>query len=255
MHIFRKVTLAVAAVVLAAAPVLGHWDPTDPAKWVQLPDPNGWDVKATMPKILADDFLCTRSLAITDIHFWGSWQQDQIGQISGVWLGIYSDDPVGPGGGDPGNIYSKPDQLAWSWETDDFSIRPVDPPSSQGWYDPNTGLYMKPDHQQYFQYNVLIPKDQAFVQRGTTADPVVYWLSIQVQTASGEWGWKTSAMLWNDDAVWADWSPGMPAPSGWQELRDPLTGDSLDLAFVITPEPASLLLLALGGCALLRRRR
>ena len=56
-----------------------------------------------------------------------------------------------------------------------------------------------------------------------------------------------------DDAVWAD----DPASSitGWQELIDPQTGESLDLAFVITPEPATLAILFPGGLTLLLRRK
>ena len=40
----------------------------------------------------------------------------------------------------------------------------------------------------------------------------------------------------------------------WRELIDPRTGISLDMAFVITPEPATLALLTLGAIAVLRRR-
>jgi len=57
-----------------------------------------------------------------------------------------------------------------------------------------------------------------------------------------------------DDAVWY----GLDTER-WIELRDPITGESLDMAFVITPEPATLALLALGGLGVLgrvvRRRR
>ena len=55
-------------------------------KWEQLPDlsPTGMDVDATWhpetpeppPLILADDFLCTETGFITDIHIWGSWIND-----------------------------------------------------------------------------------------------------------------------------------------------------------------------------------
>ena len=41
-------------------------------------------------------------------------------------------------------------------------------------------------------------------------------------------------------------SPPVGAALPWAELRDPFTGESLDLSFVITPEPASLALMALG---------
>jgi hypothetical protein len=45
----------------------------------QLPDPGGWDVNATgnvsLPNsiMLADDFRCTETGYIDDMHFWGSW--------------------------------------------------------------------------------------------------------------------------------------------------------------------------------------
>ena len=76
-------------------------------------------------------------------------------------------------------------------------------------------------------------------------------MTVDVGNAA-EWGWKTSQNHWNDDAVW----PSVSALQvTWHELRDPITQESLDLAFVITAEPATLGLLLLGGLALLRRRR
>ena len=57
------------------------------------------------------------------------------------------------------------------------------------------------------------------------------------------------------------WYYGAYTHEGWDmpdyiELRDPQDqAISLDMAFVITPEPATLGLLLLGGLALLRRRR
>ena len=59
-------------------------------------------------------------------------------------------------------------------------------------------------------------------------------------------------LRWNDDAAYLVVSdPGL----GWRELRYPLGHEyeleTLDLAFVITPEPATLGVLLLGGLALL----
>ena len=64
-------------------------------------------------------------------------------------------------------------------------------------------------------------------------------------------GWKTSLDHWNDDAVF------MGSDGLWHEFRDPVTGVSLDMAFVITPEPGTLVLLAAAGIGLLlfARRR
>ena len=54
---------------------------------------------------------------------------------------------------------------------------------------------------------------------------------------------------WNLVATneFSDWTPA--------ELVDPITQVSLDMAFVITPEPATLSWLVLGGLLVTRRRR
>ena len=87
-----------------------------------------------------------------------------------------------------------------------------------------------------------------------------YWLEIHIipnVVASGEpplFGWKTSLDHWNDDAVfetdvadiWAElWDPR-------PEIQPPV---SLDMAFVITPEPATLAVLLIGAALSLARRR
>lgn len=249
-EIVRKLILINLCVLLLAGTALADWDEGDGHKmhYPQLPDPTGWDVMSTEPKILADDFLCTWGGPITDIHFWGSWQNDAIGDISNIHLSIHDDipDPDGPGSG-----YSMPGTLLWSRDVDGSSIgiREVTPESPQGWYNPNSGGYIQPDHNRYFQYNIFIPEQEAFIQEEGT----IYWLDISVTPAVGGlwtlWGWKTSLNHWNDDAVWSD------DGQTWFELRDPITNESLDMAFVITPEPTTIVLLGLGGLVLCRRRR
>lgn len=237
-----------AVVALAATPVLGDWFPADGHKmhWPQLPDPLGWDVNATFPKVLADDWQCSGTGPVQDIHFWGSWKGDVVGQITSFHLSIHADIPAG--GGVP---YSRPGQELWSFETTSFVTRPIDPPSMEGWFDPNTGVVLPNDHTHYFQYNVMnIP--MPYIQTAGT----IYWLDISAHVAPGpaqaQWGWKSTpaSLQFNDDAVWGDF----PAPA-WVDLHNPLAPtQSLDLAFVITPEPASLALLALGAMMLRRRR-
>lgn len=56
---------------------------TSVGKWEQLPDEDGWDVMA-MDRCLADDWACTRSGEVTDIHFWGSWH----GGIEDTFYGL-----------------------------------------------------------------------------------------------------------------------------------------------------------------------
>jgi hypothetical protein len=193
----------------------------------QLPDPTGWDVLATRPLVLADDFLCTWSGPLTHVRFWGSWQDDQVGQIQTLRLSIHADIPAeeSPTG------YSMPGVLLWSWE------EPPGPPGNepvswQGWFDPAAGMVDPNNHQLWFQYDIEIPEQIAFVQE----EGNVYWLDIQVTTEGGIWGWKTSQDHWNDDAVWGMWVPGQdPNVIQWRELIDPLTGESLDLSFMIGP--------------------
>jgi hypothetical protein len=222
----------------------------------QLPDLTGWDVRAMTPTMLADDWLCTASGPVLDIHFWGSWKQGLTGQITSFTINIYSDDPVGPGGSDPVNTYSKPDLRLWEFDFDDFGVVPVDPPSMQGWYDPSIGQWNHPDHQNFFQYNIVDIQNPFPQVAGE-----IYWLGISANVLGGQWGWKTAdvnqypapftGQHFMDDAVWGDPLTGI----GWQELVDPRFGNSLDLAFVITPEPMTCVFLAAGGLILLRRRR
>ena len=228
---------------LLAAPVLADWNPGDPYKmhFPQLPDPTGWDVNATYPKVLADDWQCSETGWVKDIHFWGSWEHGITGQIQAFMLSIHSDVPAGP------TSFSHPGPALWEHEITNPVVRPIDPTTQQGWYDPNTGTWRHPDHSNYFQYNIILPPDLWFWQDVNT----IYWLDISAIVANPtatRWGWKTSLDHWNDDAVWGDY----PAPQ-WSELTDPQTGTSLDMAFVITPEPATLGLLGLSLLALRRR--
>jgi hypothetical protein len=256
------VAVSVLVLGLTALSARADWDPIyDPTgttiinhkmHFPQLPDPFGWDVNATFPKTLADDWLCTGSGPVTDIHFWGSWHQDQQVPIESIRLSIHSDVPADPT--NPDASYSHPGDLLWEqvFYPGEWLAR-VTGTGDQGWYDPNTGEFIRPDHLLTWQYNFLDIKDPFVQQRGT-----VYWLDVSVVLPAGVspvFGWKTSLDHWGDDAVWTD-VDASGAPVGlWNELRDPLTGESLDLAFVITPEPGTLLLLLAGGLAMIRRRR
>ena len=84
---------------------------------------------------------------------------------------------------------------------------------------------------QAWQYNFTIPAATAFVQQGTAANPMVYWLDVQAVVPGPEvFGWKTSdptlSPHFGDDAVYADttlplsmggalYGPA-PAPVFWQ---------------------------------------
>jgi uncharacterized repeat protein (TIGR01451 family) len=204
----------------------------------QLPNPEGWDVVATMgydmhPGIVtADDFMCTESGRITDIHLWGSWLYDMEMPIQGFFLSIHDNIPGPP--------YSMPGAELWSAHVTDFEVVP-EGQGMQGWYDPFAPWWEYPNHQLYFRYDITnIP--EPFCQDSGT----IYWLNVMADIGPPGymgfpfpepplWGWKTSLEHYEDDAVWAVWTPPV---YDWIPLEDPNTGMTLDLSFVITGEEA-----------------
>ncbi len=288
---------AVLAVLFTSAPASADWNPGDDFKmhWPQLPDltPEGMDVLAGLAvvpfpapqiKFLADDFLCTSTGPITDVHIWGSWLNDQFPPPpdQGTFvLGIYDDIPATAGG----LAHSRPGNLLWNmqFKPGEYIAREYATAPEQ-FYDPNLDQIIGTDTV-VWQYNFFIDEAAALIQDKDN----IYWLAVanidpnndgivntmDVQDALvgiNRFGWKTSQDHFNDDAVFIDNdfpfglpvhdifppqgapSPGLP----WQEMRYPIghlfEGQSIDLAFVITPEPATLALLALGTLAVLRRR-
>jgi hypothetical protein len=237
-----RVLATIAVLGLLVTPVLADWNPGDPHKmhFPQLPDPTGWDVEIfTIP--IADDWECSETGAVTDIHFWTSWAQDDIGQIGWLDVTIWDNDTSGP--------YSKPGDPLWSdtFYADDFSVISPYGTGDQGFYDPPPAPdFAEHDHFQYQQINIEDIQDP-FIQ--TVGE--IYWLSI-----SADWtgiqspvGWKTSQDFFMDVPVYWYYPD-----STWQLLLDPITQEPLSLAFVITPEPGSFGLMALAALALLRRR-
>src|SRR5262249_17743666 len=86
---------------------------TNGAKFVQHPKiPGGTNVNASQNLTLADDFLCTNSGPITDIHLWGSWLRDNIDPNVIFTLSIWSDVPKQTNGGTI--IPSHPGAVLWS---------------------------------------------------------------------------------------------------------------------------------------------
>ncbi len=243
------VSVALVGVLAMSLPALADWDVNDPAKmhYPQLPKMDGWDVRAGYYTFLADDWRCTETGPVNDIHLWVSWKGDldQWEQVGQIHTAIWSDDRSG--------LFSKPGTRLWhnDWNLSEAVIREWDT-GPQGWYDPSLSLLNPQDHQQVWQINLVDPKQEPpFIQQQGT----IYWLEVSfvnvIPTQDfATIGWKQSGSAhFEDDAVWR--TSELP----WAELRDPLTQESMDLAFVITPEPASLAMLALGAGALLAKRR
>ena len=261
-----KMALIGALCVLVVAGIgSADWDPPDGHKmhFPQTPKMvGGWDVKASYYRMLADDWQCSKSGLVTDIHVWVSYMDDLYFVPDKVHTAIWSDDPVGDSGivgEDPTNTYSKPLDQLWhkDWVPPEFSIRYWDE-GPQGWYDPQFDIVdpqppldpaLNPDHRNVYQINMFLDplQEEVFSQ----VEGTIYWLEFSVpEPIEGNIGWKQSDRPFQDDAVWRP-----EANENWEELYDPFTGESMDLAFVITPEPTTVGLMLFGLFALLRRKR
>jgi hypothetical protein len=217
------------------------WNPGDDHKmhYPQLPDEAGWDVNATQPVVLADDFMCMQDGPILDVHWWGSWKHGIEGEIISFVLSIHEDIPADP----PQVPYSRPGITLWEREVFGVPATPKDPPSMEGWYDPATGEVIWDDHQAYFQYDMCFdPEDpDLFFQDSGT----IYWLNISAIVADPQgtqWGWKSTQDHWNDDAVWAFWGE-----LNWIDLWEPT--QPLANPFFITIDPFGTFLGGGGGDA------
>jgi hypothetical protein len=185
--------------------------------WPQTPKEGGWDVAFYPPEgRLADDWLCTRTGEVDDIHFWVSWMHDMVEPIHGFAIRIWSNNPQGPLG------WSVPDVLLWERfvDTDDFTIIEMEP-DIQGWFGPVQGEVYPDDHILWFQVNVEDIQDPFYQYEGD-----IYWLEIDFADVLPFIGWKETDQNWNDDAVY------YMAPFWW-EIRDPFLMTSIDLAFML----------------------
>ena len=215
--------------------------PNNVTKFRQNFDPSmrGLDVLATwltnnMPAtLLADDFICTRTGPISDIHVWGSWLNDKVDQRPTFWVGIWDDVPRS------GNVHSHPGQLLW-WQQFNpgqyrASVQQTVP--IEQFLDPNLPPHLLGVDHQIWKYD-FFPQNP-FRQLGSPQLPKVYWLSVVAMTATGKtFGWKTTADHYNDFAVYAPAmltaGPAYPMPQApWQVITDH-QGRKRELAFMIT---------------------
>ncbi len=98
-----KLSLFLAVLLFCASGIaFGDWDEGDSHKmhYPQLPKEGGWDVAmpSQWPMRLADDWQCSQTGSVSDIHFWVSWEANDVQPITGFTIRIWSDDPCGPNG-------------------------------------------------------------------------------------------------------------------------------------------------------------
>ena len=214
---------------------------TNGVKYIQPPNliPGmGSDLNTTSGFLLADDFPCTNTGPITDIHLWGSWQNDQVDSGASFVLAIWSDVP-----NDPLTGTSHPGQLLWTqtFNPGDYAMCPYtslqegfyEIYQSGAGYSSLTGYSTNLD---YLCFN-LFPTN-GFTQAGTAAAPTNYWLSVTEQASPGVqlyFGWKSSAQAYNHQAVWG-YSFYVTDPANatnWTPTVDPVSSGALNLAFKI----------------------
>jgi hypothetical protein len=219
-------------------------------KWLRPPDlsTTGVDVNATFreeqptqPYLLADDFPCSQTGPLTRITIFGSWLNDYLppaGSEPTFTLSIHEDIPVG----DPQNPYnySIPGETKWlrTFAPGGYigEILPV--VVEEGWLDPPAEYTFPGDHA-CWRYTFDIPASEAFVQQGSPEGMKIYWLDVHaaVPDQIAKFGWKTSPLHWNDDAVWASTVEPVPVVGPWTDLHYPpghqMYPQSIDLAFMI----------------------
>ncbi|MCK5306366.1 MAG: hypothetical protein KAJ66_04465 [Candidatus Omnitrophica bacterium] len=212
-------------------------------KWLQPYDlENGYDIESYYAEdsgalhIVADDWLCTNNLPVTDIHWWGSYWEN----IGGNWvpyageedpyralgtspqflLRIYTDVPVSGN-----NPYSHPGDMIWE--------HPTSFPGGFVGHEQNPIM----ENASKFEWNWNLREEWYFNQ-----DPGenVYWLSIfQILRPNDQylWGWETSSEHWNDIATYWDGDE-------WYPVAEELT----DMAFgLTTPIPTPGVMPLLGS--------
>ena len=109
------------------------------------------------------------------------------------------------------------------------------------WWDPVRDVLIPLGDSQIWQVKININPDEAFLQKGSQDEPVIYWLDVQVDTEDGQFGWKTRRWPrhFMDDAV----LHAGELPLMWSELRYPsghpysdTTMNSIDMAFMLTTD-------------------
>ena len=275
---YSRTILSLIVVAAVAAPALGDWNFLDPYKYRQPVDtyvdpqnplrPRASAVDATQD-IVADDFPCVSTGPITSVHIAAAWSLNgtvEPASFNGLWVGFHDDVPAQ----DP--VPSRPGMELWRHLVPKQYIQSRFVTGQIGWwFDRFSDPHWKPVNLSGWQYNVDLDSFckesglELFEQQGTATANRVYWLSIQADMGlappQDTFGWVTSGVFWNDDASYIG-PTGYTGQASDQWTDMVYAGDghlffdrSVNMAFVLVPEPATMSLLALGGLVLIRRKR
>ncbi len=246
MRLGLGMVLLCALVVATAPTALADWP--HPVKWDQLDPPSGsyqWStITDTDSQMVADDFMCDETGWITDIEFYA------IGALADVdalrvtfWTDVPADEYEESR---PGSLLS------------DLTVNPADPD------DPlHLGFQVFQGGGLEARVKINLPEKDWFVQQQDN----IYWMGIQ--GFAGMYGWivRDPVACTNlDDAVYIDkqgvrWHLGYDASGGFDKYQGLLPNGwtSADMTFKLTgkaiPEPSLVVLFAIAGVAILKRRR
>jgi hypothetical protein len=207
--------VCVLVLLLGATVVVGDWDDGNPhvMHYPQLPNPYGLGV-CLGTSYIADDFECSESGEITDLHFWYVWKDGIIG--SPTWqISIYEDcgnkpcmSPVWTWNSSDGNVSTRAYGTSWLW-----------------WYCWNPYFYYDHGEWTYHQVNITDIENGFYQVAGTR-----YWIVLRCTSPSGYVGWLTTLSApWGSRARY--WDPGY----GWRGLYD----YAVNMSFVITKDGPS----------------
>jgi hypothetical protein len=200
-------------------------------KYIQPPNFQGLDVWNSGPWVLADDFVCTNTGPVSDIHLWGSWAQDHQPDTNiSFWLAVYDDVPASAT-----NLFSIPGNLLWNEQFPPGQyVQTFAGTGREAFLDPGPPNILGPESNVW--YYCFTPTN--LTQYGSLTNPQVYWLMVYATLPSGStnmYGWKTTTVISNDISVHAQWGGSPPIGNpGWTRTFQASTGGPLDLAFKLT---------------------
>jgi hypothetical protein len=209
---------------------LDVWDSSP--RPVQLPPTDG-------PWWLADDFVCTNSGPITDIHLWGSWQYDSpLSNSITFQLYVFDNVPT-----NSGNLFSHPGtNVLWhqTFTPNNYAERVWTTNAVESFLDPGQPQILGPDTVVW--YYCFYPTN--LYQCGSNTAPITYWLAAFAELprcVTNVFGWKTTTSVQHDISVHAPWGGyNMAPPNTWQpNYQYTNQNGPFDLAFKLTTQTNS----------------